>query len=53
MLGDDGINAVSELLLDNLNCVGDLGLMGCDLYDHGLEMICAHLGKNTTCNTQL
>ena len=51
MLGDDGVNAISELLLDNLNCVEDLAMMGCELHDHGLEMICAHLGKNTTCKS--
>ena len=51
MLGEDGVNAVSELLLDNLNCVGDLALMGCELHDHGLEVICANLGRNTTCKT--
>ena len=38
MLGDDGTNAVSELLLDNLNCVETFTLAGCDLQDAGAEV---------------
>jgi hypothetical protein len=32
MLGVSGKERLSELLLDNLNCVEDLAMMGCDLY---------------------
>ena len=43
--------AISELLMDNLNCVTDLAMMGCDLRDDGLELFCDQLSVNTTCKS--
>ena len=50
-LGDDGKVAISELLLDNLNCVETFTLAGCDLQDAGAEVFCEQMHSNTSCQS--
>ena len=50
-LGDDGKVAISELLLDNLNCVETFTLAGCDLQDAGAEVFSEQMHSNTSCQS--